>query len=808
MKSFFKSFIGIFLIVVMVIGIIPAVAVRSNAANAIKLSVPFFCQRSSNVCVNACVSMVEAYTFGYGQNNTYVYNTVMDFNPGAAMTSSTAQKMGYVSIDCTLQNVYNQLASGRPVIIQREGHFGVVYGYTPTSTSFQRKDFLVLNPFSGKNFAIVGPDAYSNIKGHTNMADWLSGNTWKTAWVKTSNKIPLVKAGTAVTFSFNANGGSGSMSSTNVAYGSSYTIPNCAFTRKGYKCSGYNAYRNDGKWYTNKGWQTANDIAANGYTKKLYTVGTAYTINDSWTSGLSSCSFTLYPVWVGGSYSVRAYENYSSTNYFLDSGFTKTLDAEYWLSRKTDVAQISIDKSVKHDSRYNTLKIVNTSAGKSGSDLGFRTTTNTSDPSDNGIGDNKTMILSFWAKSSKAGSKIYFRWGYESAYRSVSLTTEWKKYTVRMDKVKSYGSFIHPYVDSVGTVWLSELQLEDGNIASDFVNELGGCKITTHTYTSTYGNLHTPIREGYSFDGWYTAPKGGTKITSATSVEPYNIVVYAHWSTAHAHSYTATVTKKPTCNAYGTRTYTCSCGSSYTEAIGKTAHTEGAWVEIKAPTTTEMGLSELRCSVCNAFMSLKTIPVIGQEYVNTFIDVKDGAWYAESVAYVTTKGYMKGMSKEVFAPNSNITREQFVLILANMAEVNTDNYKTVESGFNDVPTGQWYSGAVSWAVEAGYVSGLSKTVFGRGQAIQRAALARLLYVYAEKNGIDVSGKADLSTFGDAAEFNKSGNSWMVEPVRWAVHANIISGMSVNGVNCVNPKGTATRAQTARMLTVFGSIYEK
>ncbi len=808
MKKLFKSVTALVLMTVMLVGIIPSFAVTSNAASAINLSVPFFCQRSANVCVNACISMVEGYYYGYGQNNTYVYNTVMDFNPGAALNSTTGKKMGYTSIDCTLQNVYNQLAAGKPVIIQREGHFGVVYGYTPTSTSLQRKDFLVLNPFSGNNFAIVGPDAYSNIKGHTNMADWLSGNTWKTAWVKTSNKIPLVKADSAITFSFNANGGSGSMSSVNVAPKASFTMPACNFTRKGYKCSGYYAYRSDGKWYTNNGWQTESAISSNGYTKKLYTIGTSYAINDSWTSGVSSPSFTMYTVWTGGTYSVRAHENYSGKNYMLDSGFTKTLDTDYWLSRNTSVATISVDKSVKHDSKYNTLKIVNSSAGKSGNDLGFRTLTNTSDPSDNGIGDNKSMILSFWAKSSKAGSKIYFRWGYESSYRSVSLTTEWKKYTVRMDKVKSYGSFIHPYVDTAGTVWLSELQLEDGTSATAFVNEDGGYKITNFTYTGTYNNLYTPTREGYAFDGWYTAPNGGTKVTSSTAVQYYNIVLYAHWTTSHTHSYTSTVTKNATCASVGTRTYSCSCGHSYTEGIAKTAHTAGAWVEVKAPTTTEVGLAEQRCSVCNAFMALQIIPVLGQVYVNTFNDVKDNAWYADAVAYVTAKGYMNGMSDTVFAPNSNITREQFVLILANMAGADTDSYKDVKSGFSDVPTGQWYSGAVAWAVKAGYVSGLSETLFGRGQSIQRAALARLLYVYAQKNGVDVSAKADLSAFGDAAEFEKSGNAWMVEPVKWAVKSGIISGMDINGFNCVNPKGTATRAQAARMLMVFDSMIEK
>ncbi|MBR6513562.1 MAG: S-layer homology domain-containing protein [Clostridia bacterium] len=808
MKGFFKRIACACLAAITVMCIIPFAAVNVNAANAIKLSVPFFCQRSPDVCVNACLSMVEGYYYGYGQNNDYVYNTVMNYNPGAALSSSNSAKLGYTSIECTLQSVYDQLAAGKPVIIQRSGHFGVVYGYTPTESVLKAKDFLVLNPFRTTSGAtVVGPEHYDKM-GYSNMADWLSGNTWKTSWVKTANKIPLVKASSAITFSFNANGGSGSMSSINVAPKGSLTIPACNFTRQGYKCTGYYAYRSDGKWYTNNGWQTADAISSNGYTKKLYTVGTSYTINDSWTSGVSSPSFTMYTVWTGATYGVRAYENHSGKNYLIDSAFTKALDADHWKSRNTSVATIAIDSSVKHDSNYNTLKIVNASAGKSGNDLAFRTATNTSDPSDNGIGDNKSMTLSFWAKSSKTGSKMYFRWGYESNYRSVTLSTEWKKYTVKMDKVKSYGSFIHPYVDSAGTVWLSELQLEDGSSATAFVNETGTCKTSTHTYTKTYGELHTPVRDGYSFDGWYTAPNAGTRITSSTSVMHYSITVYAHWSKGHTHSYTSAVTKQPTCSAEGTRTYTCSCGYSYTESIKATGHTAGDWVEVKAPTETTEGLCEQRCKVCNVVLASQTIPVIGQEFVNVFVDVKGGAWYYDSVIYAVSNGYMNGMSKTVFSPNSNITREQFVLILANMAGVNTDEYKTVESGFDDVPTGQWYSGAVAWSVKSGYVSGLSKTRFGRGQSIQRGALARLLFVYAEKNGINTSGRADLSGFGDAAELDKSGNLWMKEPVEWAVKSGIISGMNVNGVNCINPKGTATRAQVARMLMAFDSFCEK
>ena len=52
----------------------------------------------------------------------------------------------------------------------------------------------------------------------------------------------------------------------------------------------------------------------------------------------------------------------------------------------------------------------------------------------------------------------------------------------------------------------------------------------TVTYDSTYGDLPTPLREGYTFAGWYTASSGGTKVESSTKVKiTANQTLYAHW---------------------------------------------------------------------------------------------------------------------------------------------------------------------------------------------------------------------------------------------------------------------------------------
>ncbi len=53
----------------------------------------------------------------------------------------------------------------------------------------------------------------------------------------------------------------------------------------------------------------------------------------------------------------------------------------------------------------------------------------------------------------------------------------------------------------------------------------------TVTYGGTYSDLPTPSRTGYSFNGWYTAKSGGSKVDSGTKVTATsNHTLYAIWS--------------------------------------------------------------------------------------------------------------------------------------------------------------------------------------------------------------------------------------------------------------------------------------
>ena len=66
----------------------------------------------------------------------------------------------------------------------------------------------------------------------------------------------------------------------------------------------------------------------------------------------------------------------------------------------------------------------------------------------------------------------------------------------------------------------------------------------------------------------------------------------------HTHSYTSIVIREATCSIEGVKTYTCTCGDSYTEDIEKTSHVVGEWRVTKNATCKETGTKVKECTTC------------------------------------------------------------------------------------------------------------------------------------------------------------------------------------------------------------------
>ena len=107
-----------------------------------------------------------------------------------------------------------------------------------------------------------------------------------------------------------------------------------------------------------------------------------------------------------------------------------------------------------------------------------------------------------------------------------------------------------------------------------------------------------------------------------------------------------------------------------------------------------------------------------------FRDVTKDAYYRKAVLWAAGEGITSGTSPTTFSPNATVTRAQTVTFLWRWeGEPEADQ----RSGFRDVPTGQYYSEAVSWAVEAGITNGTGTTTFSPGQTCTRAQIVTFLW---------------------------------------------------------------------------------
>lgn len=179
----------------------------------------------------------------------------------------------------------------------------------------------------------------------------------------------------------------------------------------------------------------------------------------------------------------------------------------------------------------------------------------------------------------------------------------------------------------------------------------------------------------------------------------------------------------------------------------------------------------------------------------TDVPLNSDNWKFKAVNYVNEAGVMTGVSDTLFSPDTALTRAQFASILYRMAGEPYVSHKNV---FYDVPSGQWYSKAVIWAYDKKIVAGYSNGYFGIKDPITREQVARMLYLYSEWKGKDVSARANLSGFPDGGQVS----GWARSQVEWAVGMNMLSGKTVNGRLSLVPKGQATRAECASMISRY------
>ncbi len=312
--------------------------------------------------------------------------------------------------------------------------------------------------------------------------------------------------------------------------------------------------------------------------------------------------------------------------------------------------------------------------------------------------------------------------------------------------------------------------------------------IRDHSYT-----VYTP-------DGNATCYMDGTK-TAYCDYGCGRTDTLADEGSVTEHKYTSYIFNEDAdCINDGTKTAFCDfgCGESETVIAEGSAlgHSFGDWLITVEPTYDTAGSRFRVCSVCEEIEE-EYIPVL----TLPFTDVKENHWFASSVKYCVQKGYVTGMNPTTFAPNGNITRAQFLVMLAKLDGVDLSIYEGRDAGFADVKPSHWYNTYVCWAVEQKLTAGLTPTHFGPGANVTRAQLARFFYVYSEIKDINVEGRADISAFPDEGKVP----AWAIDSISWAVDAGVIGGVKKNDVNYLEPNGTATRAQATVMFKAFDAF---
>lgn len=273
-----------------------------------------------------------------------------------------------------------------------------------------------------------------------------------------------------------------------------------------------------------------------------------------------------------------------------------------------------------------------------------------------------------------------------------------------------------------------------------------------------------------------------------------------------AHDYQFTKTVAPTCTDGGYDLYTCSgCGATekrnLTDAAG---HKWDGGTVTTAPTETTPGVRTFTCTVCGQTRT-EAIPATGASTCTggpscPSYGLRDVAgpdyWAHKGIDYCVRNRLMNGVGAGTFSPSTACTRAQIVKILYNRSG-NQADYSYYYLPFTDVAPGAWYYNAVAWAYCNDVTSGTSATTFTPNAAITRQQLVTFLYRYTVKYAPEFTGNAaPISAFPDAG----SVANWAYAAMSWAVGNGLIVGNAHdNGLDYLDPNGSATRAQTATII---------
>lgn len=306
-----------------------------------------------------------------------------------------------------------------------------------------------------------------------------------------------------------------------------------------------------------------------------------------------------------------------------------------------------------------------------------------------------------------------------------------------------------------------------------------GLTVTSITAKTNTGAAVTVSSTGVANQYKFTVPNNATSVT----VTPV-------FGTATAANLTVTTTSNGLAVPSATQVYagqqvtiTTRPNTGY-RATGVTVSTNSGTV-----TATRTAENTYTFTVPANATYVTVTPTFAADTGLPFVDVPANDFYLDAVKFVYNNGLMNGITATTFGGSRTITRGQIVTILYRLSGSPT---ASSYSSFQDVPAGEYYAPAITWAASNAIVDGRNSTTFAPNDAITRQELAAILYRYASFRGLTNNKLISLSGYTDQGQVD----DYASIPMQWCVGNGIINGTSNT---TLTPRGTAQRYQAAIML---------
>ena len=246
----------------------------------------------------------------------------------------------------------------------------------------------------------------------------------------------------------------------------------------------------------------------------------------------------------------------------------------------------------------------------------------------------------------------------------------------------------------------------DSNGGSKIDDVLGSLGLVVDLTLDKY----QPVRDGYTFTGWYTDKELTNKVTSVRVGS--DSTVYAGWEEIKLPEEKPDI--KDIFNDVPSGSYyedavIWAVGTGITNGTGEmTFDPDGICTRAQAVT----------------FLWRAAGSPAAEGNVMPFEDVVPGSYYYDAVLWAVEKGITKGTSETTFSPDMNCSRAQIVTFLwRSQGSPAADGIIL----FDDVASDVYYTEAVLWAVSESVTNGTSATTFSPDNNCTRAQIVTFIW---------------------------------------------------------------------------------